>query len=112
MQKLMQVDPRRPFPRKFVPKAADMGDWAQIEPLFAELLRRNASSAEELEQWLFDCSELSGALHEEKSRRYISMTAQTDAPVREAAYQKFVETIDPEIKPLIQAPEALTATGR
>ena len=28
------------FPRTFVPAASDMGDWAQIEPLFDALDRR------------------------------------------------------------------------
>src|SRR3990172_6191074 len=55
---LMQVDPRREFPRRFVPVAAGMGGWAQIEPLFQELLRRPLASMADLEQWLFDCSEL------------------------------------------------------
>ncbi len=105
MQKLIQVDPRRPFPRKFVPKAADMGDWSQIAPLFGELLQRNASSTEELEQWLLDYSEFSAALNEEKAVRYIAMTTQTDDPVRETAYQNFVEQIDPKSKPLIQSLE-------
>ena len=105
MQKLIQVDPRRPFPRKFLPKAADMGDWSQIEPLFTALLQRNVPSAEELEQWLLDYSELSAALNEEMAKRYIAMTTQTDDPVREAAYQKFVEQIVPKYKPLIQALE-------
>src|SRR5713226_8319921 len=37
---LMQIDPRRPFPRQFVPDGATMGDWAQIEPLFKRLQER------------------------------------------------------------------------
>ena len=104
-QKLMQVDPRRPFDRKFVPKEAVMGEWAQIEPLFAELLRRSPSSTEELEQWLLDFSELSGAISEEMALRYIAMTTQTDDPVRETAYQEFVEQIVPKFKPLVQTLE-------
>lgn len=105
MQKLMQVDPRRPFPRTFVPQHADMGNWAQIEPLFKQLLARQISSVQDLEQWLFDCSELSGALGEERTRRYIAMTTQTDDPVREKAYQEFVEQIDPKTKPMWHALE-------
>ncbi|MEE8178331.1 MAG: M3 family metallopeptidase, partial [Acidobacteriota bacterium] len=105
MQKLMQVDLRRSFPRKFVPKAADMGDWSQIEPLYGALLQSNVSSVEELEQWLLDYSELGAALNEEMAKRYIAMTTQTDDPVREAAYQNFVEQIVPKYKPLVQALE-------
>src|SRR2546428_7312833 len=95
----MQVDPRRPFPRQVVPEEATMGDWAQIEPLFRQLQDRSINSVQELEQWLVDCSELSAAIAEERTRRYIAMTVQTDDPVREAAYQEFIEQIDPKTKP-------------
>lgn len=97
---VMQVDPRRQFPRRFVPAQADMGEWAQIEPLFGELLRRPIASLEELERWLLDCSELSGAIAEERTKRYIAMTTQTDDPVRERAYQDFIEQVDPKTKPM------------
>ena len=90
MPTAIHVDLQRAFPRTFVPQGADMGDWAQIEPLFAALLQRQPASADELERWLFDYSELLAALWEEGNRRYIAMTSQTDDPVREAAYQKFV----------------------
>ncbi len=103
MQKMMHVDPRRPFPRRFVPQTADMGEWGQIEPLYRELLERPITSTAELEQWLIDSSELSSAIGEERARRYIAMTQQTDDKAREAAYQHFVEHIDPQIKPLGQA---------
>ena len=102
MQKMMHVDPRRPFPRRFVPQTADMGEWGQIEPLYRELLERPIASSAELEQWLIDSSELSSAIGEERARRYIAMTQQTDDKAREAAYQHFVEHIDPQIKPLGQ----------
>lgn len=102
---MMQVDPRRQFPRKFVPQDADMGEWDQIEPLFTQLQDRLITSVQELEQWLYDCSELSGALAEERARRYIAMTTQTDDPVREQAYNHFVEQIDPKTKPMWHALE-------
>ena len=106
MAMLMQVDPRREFPRRFVPQEAEMGDWAQIEPLFQELLQRPIASMVDLEQWLFDCSELSGAIAEERTKRYIAMTTQTDDPVREQAYQDFVEQIEPKTKPMWFAVES------
>src|SRR5439155_1373271 len=74
------------------------GEWAQIEPLFTRLRDRSINSADELERWLVDCSELSAAIAEERTRRYIAMTVQTDDPVREAAYQEFIEQIDPKTK--------------
>ncbi len=107
MRSMMQVDPRRQFPRKFVPKGADMGDWAQIEPLFKKMLERSINSLDEIELWLFDCSELSGAIAEERTKRYIAMTTQTDDPVREQAYNHFVEQIDPKTKPMWHALETM-----
>ncbi len=100
MQKVMYVDPRRPFPRRFVPAKADIGDWAQLEPLFQRLLARPLPTVDALEQALLDASELNAVIKEERAGRYIAMTLQTDDPVREAAYQHFVEEIDPKTKPL------------
>ena len=107
MQNLVQVDPRRAFPRQFVPRDASMGDWAQIEPLFRALQERAITSVEELEQWLADISELSAAIAEERAKRYIAMTTQTDDPARETAYQEFIEHIEPKVKPQWHALETL-----
>ena len=88
-------------PRKFVPQAIDLGDWPQIAPLFDQLERRaaGANSAAALEHWLLDWSELSAALDEESSRRYIAMTCHTDNPDAEKAYLHFVENVEPQLKP-------------
>lgn len=99
----MQVDPRREFPRRFVPKDADMGEWAQLEPLFQQLLSRPINSLDEFERWLFDCSELGAAVAEERTRRYVAMTTQTDDPKREQAYNHFIQEIDPKTKPMWHA---------
>jgi len=103
VQKMMHVDPRRPFPRRFVPQTADMGEWSQIEPLYRELLDRPINSRADLEQWLANTFELASVIGEERTRRYIAMTQQTDDKTREAAYQHFIEHIDPQIKPLAHA---------
>ncbi|HLP77964.1 MAG TPA: M3 family oligoendopeptidase, partial [Candidatus Paceibacterota bacterium] len=88
-------------PRRFVPTEIDLGDWNQIKPLFDGLETRGSqcASATDLEQWLLDWSELSAALDEESSKRYIAMTCHTDSPEAEKAYLHFVEKIDPELKP-------------
>lgn len=87
--------------RHFVPQQIDLGDWAQIAPLFDALQSRVAQckSTGELEQWLIDWSELSATLDEESSKRYIAMTCHTDNAEAEKAYLHFVEKIDPELKP-------------
>jgi oligoendopeptidase F len=88
-------------PRSFVPAAIDLGDWAHIAPLFDRLETRAAQiqTAAELERWLQDWSELSAALDEEASRRYIAMTCHTDSADAEQAYLHFVEEVDPQLKP-------------
>src|SRR5687767_7294844 len=88
-------------PRKFVPANTDLGGWAEIEPLFNALENRiqQSVSATDLERWLLDWSELSAALDEESSRRYIAMTCHTDNSEAEKAYLHFVENIEPATKP-------------
>lgn len=90
----------RTAPRRFVPPDADLGQWAQVEPLFRALLERPVNSPAELEAWLVDCSELGSALSEERSRRYVAMTQRTDDPDREAAYLQFVREVQPRAEPL------------
>ena len=88
-------------PRKFVPPTIDLGDWPQIAPLFDQLEKRAAQCrpAADLERWLLDWSELSAALDEESSRRYIAMTCHTDNAEAEKAYLHFVENVEPKLKP-------------
>ncbi|MBU6410518.1 MAG: M3 family oligoendopeptidase, partial [Verrucomicrobia bacterium] len=86
--------------RTFVPPAADLGDWPQIAPLFDRLEARVGAcqTASELERWLLDWGELSAALDEEASRRYIAMTCHTDNADAEKAYLHFVENVEPQLK--------------
>jgi oligoendopeptidase F len=88
-------------PRRFVPQNGDLGDWPQIAPLFGQLESRalQIKDAAGLEAWLLDWSELSAALDEEASRRYIAMTCHTDNADAEKAYLHFVENIEPQLKP-------------
>jgi oligoendopeptidase F len=88
-------------PRAFVPQNIDLGDRAQIAPLFDRLEARAAQcgSAGDLERWLLDWSELSSALDEEASRRYIAMTCHTDNAEAEKAYLHFIENVEPQLKP-------------
>lgn len=87
--------------RRFVPRDTDLGDWSQVAPLFERLAGRSSGcrSAQELESWLVDWSELSAALEEESSKRYIAMTCHTENLQAEKAYLHFVEKIEPELKP-------------
>src|SRR5438105_544672 len=88
-------------PRRFVPAAVDLGNWAQIAPMFEKLEGRagQLNRPAELESWLLDWSELSAALDEESARRYIAMKCHTEDAEAESAYLHFVEQIEPQIKP-------------
>lgn len=86
------------FPRTFVPISANLGDWADIEPLYANLLAREIDTLESLESWLLDGSELDACIAEEHSRRYIAMTCNTEDSEIEAAYLHFIENIEPRLK--------------
>ncbi|NUP88758.1 MAG: M3 family oligoendopeptidase [Candidatus Sumerlaeia bacterium] len=99
------VDIPRPgeFPRQFVPAQIDLGDWAQIEPLFDALAARGLDSAEALEHWLLDLSELGACLSEERARRHIASTCFTDDAEAEARHMHFVTEIVPRIKPRVDA---------
>jgi oligoendopeptidase F len=87
--------------RAFVPEKIDLGAWSQIAPLFDALESRacECRTAAELERWLLDAGELTAALDEESSRRYIAMTCHTDHAEAEKAYLDFLEQIEPELKP-------------
>ena len=86
--------------RKFVPKDLDCSDWSQIEPLYHELLNRDINSADELEKWLLEFSELSAVIDEYHARLYINQSCYTDDPMIEEAYIHFVENINPKIEEL------------
>ncbi len=88
-------------PRRFVPPDIDLGDWKQIEPLFDQLETRasQAQTVSELESWILDGGEVSAALDEEGSKRYIAMTCHTDNAEAEKAYLYFLEEIEPKLKP-------------
>ena len=75
-------------------------DWNSLEPIFNELLTRNISSVNELEQWLKDKSELEAALEEDFAWRYIKMTCATDNEDLLKSFQYFATEIEPKMAPL------------
>ena len=86
--------------RSFVPADLDLGDWNAIEPVFEKLRERapECATAPELEGWLMEVNELSAALDEEGSKRYIAMTCHTDKEEAEKSYLEFVEKVEPGLK--------------
>ena len=87
-------------PRQFVPANINLGSWKELNPLFEKLEEQldTSSSAENLEQVILNWEELSAAIAEEGSKRYIAMTCQTEDKDAEKAYLEFVEKIEPEEK--------------
>ena len=81
--------------RTFVPEDADLSQVDQVEALLSKLLDREVASADELEAWLMDRSELEAVLSQTGSVLRIRMTCQTDDEARATAYKEFVKTIMP-----------------
>lgn len=88
-----------PPPRHFVPVEFDPSDWDQVEPLYQLLLDRPLDTAEAIEQWLADYSELSAVVGEYGSRRSIDHACHTDDEAVVEAYMHWVENISPKLKP-------------
>ena len=86
--------------RRFVPQEFDPSDWEQVEPIFQILLDRELDTADAIEQWLVDYSELSAVMGEFGSRRNIEHACHTDDQAIEKAYLHWVENISPKLKPL------------
>jgi oligoendopeptidase F len=88
-------------PRRFVPLKIDLGEWSQIAPLFdkLEMGATECKMVPDFESWIQDGGELSAALDEESSKRYIAMTCHTDNSDAEKAFLHFVENIEPQLKP-------------
>ena len=84
--------------RRYLPETLDYGHWSRLEPFFRNLEEREPDSVERLEQWLLDWSELSDAVGEEGSLRYIRMTCDTENPEIEKAYFHFLEEIAENLK--------------
>ncbi|HMR84322.1 MAG TPA: M3 family oligoendopeptidase [Niabella sp.] len=88
----------KPVPRHFLPSDFVITDWAALEPFFTELLKRDISSFEQLEQWLQDVSELEAAVSEDACWRQIKMTCDTENPQLAESFNYFMLKIQPEIQ--------------
>ena len=78
-------------------------DWQALEPFFKELLDRNITTAEDLEQWLKDQSELEAVVNEDACWRQIKMTCDTENKELEEAFNFFCMQIQPNIQPYSDA---------
>ncbi len=87
-------------PRDFVPNDIDFGDVGEVVALYEKLLGEPVSSAEQLERFLLNRSELEAALGQYRAVLYIRMACDTDDKGRSEAYKHFIEIIQPAIEPL------------
>ena len=86
-------------PRKFVAEGVDFTRFEEIKPYYEKLLAAQIDSAEALEAWVLERSEFDSVLDEAGSILYINMTCQTDDAARAKAYQEYIQTVSPAIKP-------------
>src|SRR5512140_626032 len=91
------------LPRKYIPANFGLTDWQSIEPFFKELLDRNISNKEELEQWLNDMSEVEAVVSEDACWRQIKMTCDTENKSLEEAFNFFCLEIQPKMQPYADA---------
>ncbi|MES2679972.1 MAG: M3 family oligoendopeptidase [Bacteroidota bacterium] len=71
--------------------------WQLLEPYFTELKNRSINSADDLEKWLKDYSELGAVVSEDMAWRYIRMTCDTANTVLRDSYNDFVQNIEPNM---------------
>lgn len=83
--------------RNLLPKDFKVGDWAGLEPYYAQLLNTTISSKEELETFLVSASEIDGVVQEDLAWRYIRMTCNTQEQTYVESYQYFVQEILPHL---------------
>ena len=87
------------LPRHFLPPDFAVKDWESLEPYFTDLAERKIDSAEDLEQWLKDSSELESAISEDVCWRQIKMTCDTENKELEDAFNFFMMEIQPRVQP-------------
>ncbi len=71
--------------------------WADLESICDELITRNVS-AQTVEQFLIDWTELSESIDEAYSRLYVATSVDTQDKVSEEKYHNFLDTIYPKIE--------------
>jgi len=91
---------RSDYNRTFIARDMDLGNWKSIEPYLHTLLEEPIDTRQQLEAWMLKLSEISAAIGEESSVRYIQMTCNTDDQELEKAYLHYVQDILPKCEPV------------
>ena len=89
-------------PREFLPETIDLAQIETLQSLYNRLHEHinGVRTASDLESWLDHHGELSAAIDQTRTERYIAMTCDTTDSVAEQRYLHFIETIDPWLKPI------------
>ena len=95
--------PSNQLKRNFLSGQVSFETWEGLEPWFKNLADREINSAEDLQKWLLDYSELDAVFDEEMAWRYIRSTCDTSNEEYEKAYDFFVSEIEPNAAPWFQA---------
>jgi len=77
-----------------LPRSEEFNSWEQVEPYLQELAVRRLT-AENVEAWLVDWTELLRLVMETEQRRYVATTVNTDDKDAEQRYYTFLEKIFP-----------------
>jgi oligoendopeptidase F len=94
--------PIRPT-RRFLPETLDLQSWDDVRPLFDELLQRPVESADALNRWFRDRSELESFLSEDFAWRYIRMTGDTANKILVERLNQFIQHIQPQMMDVANA---------
>lgn len=87
----------------YLPEDFTISDWADLEPLYSELQRREINNKSELLQWISDRDEFESTISEEMAWRYIKYTCDTEDKSITDSYLRFVNDIQPKISPASHA---------
>ncbi len=82
----------------FVPENLDAADWSQLDPLYTRLLERELKCQNCLANLILDRSELDAAVSEAEANLYIETTRHTDDADVQAAFERFVQNVEPHLK--------------
>ncbi len=88
-----------PTPRKkaFLPENFKLTVWSKLKPYYEELLKRHVADAVELEQWIWDKTELDAVVSEAFAWRYIRVTVDSSDQSAAELYQYAVQELYPKI---------------
>lgn len=86
--------------RRFLPKNLSIESWEDIAPYFQQLEERVIDNAADLENFIYDLSEVEAVLEESAAWRYIKMTCETDNKEYVDRYTDFIQNISPKVAPI------------